>query len=143
MSGVLRTLAVALLLVAAGCGGEAPGPGTPPAAPGSPQAGARAAAPTTTPAPASASAPVPGPRPADGTQLGAYPRAQFFIQRDLFLPADDPRTVPAQDARFLRDDDEVLGLVVGGQARAYPVTMLAYHHVVNDVIEGIPVAVTY
>lgn len=125
MSGLLRTLAVALLLLAAGCGGEAPAP-----APG-PQAGVPGASP-----------PAREPQPGE-PRLGPYARSQFYIERDLFLAADDPRTVPAQDARFLRDDDEVLGLVVGGQARAYPVTMLAYHHVVNDVIEGIPVAVTY
>ena len=46
-------------------------------------------------------------------------------------------------ALWLRPDDEVFGVVVGDQARAYPITMIAYHHVVNDVIQGIPIAVTY
>lgn len=76
-------------------------------------------------------------------RLGPYPRSQFYLDHDLFLAADEPRTVPAEEATFLKPDDEVLGLVVAGRARAYAVTMLAYHHVVNDVIEGIPVAVTY
>jgi hypothetical protein len=76
-------------------------------------------------------------------RLGPYPRSQFYLDHDLFLAADEPRTVPAEEATFLAPDDEVLGLVVAGRARAYAVTMLAYHHVVNDVIEGIPVAVTY
>ena len=62
---------------------------------------------------------------------------------DRLFSADDPATVPAREARFLKDDDEVLGLVIRGKARAYAVTMLSYHHVVNDVIAGIPVAVTY
>lgn len=128
MSAWLRLLAVALLLVAAGCGGEPPAPG-----PGQPGAHAPASAQSVPPA-----APAPG-----EPRLGPYARSQFYIEHDLFLAADDPRTVPAPEASFLRDSDEVLGLVVGGQARAYPVTMLSYHHVVNDVIEGIPVAVTY
>jgi hypothetical protein len=76
-------------------------------------------------------------------RLGPYPRAQFYIQRDLFLAADEPAVVPAADARFLKDDDEVLGFVIREKARAYAVTMLSYHHVVNDVVAGIPVAVTY
>jgi hypothetical protein len=69
--------------------------------------------------------------------------SRFFVDPDLFLAADDPATVPAGKASFLHDDDEVFGIVVRGHARAYPITMLSYHHVVNDVIEGIPVAVTY
>jgi hypothetical protein len=79
----------------------------------------------------------------------APPRAErftperFYVERDLFLAADEPAAVPAGAASFLRDDDEVYGIVVAGRARAYPTTMLSYHHVVNDVIEGIPVAVTY
>ncbi len=76
-------------------------------------------------------------------RLGAYPRSQFVIAHDAFLAADDPRTVPAAEARFLRDDDEVYGIVVAERARAYAVRMLSYHHVVNDVMAGTPVAVTY
>jgi len=126
----MRALALAVSLLLAACGGEAP-PG--------PQASAAAGRASPAAPPAAA---LPAPRP-DEPRLGPWPRSQFWIERDLFLPADDPHTVPAPEARFLRPEDEVLGLVVGGQARAYPVTMLAYHHVVNDVIEGIPVAVTY
>ncbi len=128
----MRALALAVSLLLAACGGEAP-PG--------PQASA-AAGRASPAAPAPPAAALPAPRP-DEPRLGPWPRSQFWIERDLVLAADDPHTVPAPEARFLRPEDEVLGLVVGGQARAYPVTMLAYHHVVNDVIEGIPVAVTY
>jgi hypothetical protein len=84
----------------------------------------------------------PAPPPAED-RLGRFPRAEFYLERDLFLPATDPATVPASEARFLRGEDEVFGVLAGGQARAYPVGMLAYHHVVNDVVRGIPVAVTY
>jgi hypothetical protein len=76
-------------------------------------------------------------------RLGPYPRSEFFLAHDRFLAADDPRTVPAAQAAFLRDDDEVFGIVVAERARAYAISMLAYHHVVNDVVAGTPVAVTY
>ena len=66
-----------------------------------------------------------------------------MFAHDAFLAADEPKTVPAAAARFLRDDDEVYGIVVAERARAYAITMLAYHHVVNDVMAGTPVAVTY
>ena len=82
-------------------------------------------------------------KPLDGERLGPHPRSQFYIERDLFLAADEPATVPAAEARFLKDDDEVLGFVIREKARAYAVTMLSYPHVVNDVVAGIPVAVTY
>ncbi len=76
-------------------------------------------------------------------RIGRFPRSQFYIEHDRFLPANEPATVPAAQASFLRHDDEVFGVVVRGQARAYPVTMISYHHVVNDLIRGIPIAVTY
>jgi hypothetical protein len=37
----------------------------------------------------------------------------------------------------------VLGVVVAGKARAYPVRLLAYHHFVLDEIEGQPLLPTY
>jgi hypothetical protein len=37
----------------------------------------------------------------------------------------------------------VLALIFNDDARAYPVREMAYHHIVNDVVGGVPVAVTY
>ena len=85
----------------------------------------------------------PIPPPERGSLIGRFPRSQFHFERDRFLPATDPRTVPASRAHWLEPDDEVFGVVVDGHARAYPIPMIAYHHVVNDVIRGIPIAVTY
>jgi hypothetical protein len=31
----------------------------------------------------------------------------------------------------------------GADARAYPISQMAYHHVLNDVVNGVPIAVTY
>ena len=81
--------------------------------------------------------------PATEPQLGGYPLAHFYQERDRFLPATDPRTVPAAEADWLVPEDEVFGIVLRGRARAYPIPMISYHHVVNDVVAGVPVAVTY
>jgi hypothetical protein len=54
-----------------------------------------------------------------------------------------PRAVPAAEAAFLKDDDAVVGVAVGEEARAYPVRILDRHEVANDVVGGVPLAVTY
>ena len=72
-----------------------------------------------------------------------FQESRFYRKPDEFLPADNPTIVGAAEATFLNDDDEVLGFVVNGQARAYPVGALCYHHVVNDRIAETPVAITY
>ncbi|WP_460673309.1 DUF3179 domain-containing (seleno)protein [Larkinella ripae] len=40
-------------------------------------------------------------------------------------------------------DKVVLGLVVNGQARAYPIQFIGYHHQVRDTVGGKPVMITY
>ena len=37
----------------------------------------------------------------------------------------------------------VLAVRFGEDARAYPISEMAYHHVVNDAVGGVPIAVTY
>jgi hypothetical protein len=91
----------------------------------------------------SAPPPATDPAPVGEGHLGPYPRSRFFIDRDRFEPATDPPSRPGRDADFLRPSDEVFGVLVGGRARAYPVTMLSYHHVVNDRVGEAAIAVTY
>lgn len=40
-------------------------------------------------------------------------------------------------------DDKVLAVTLGQDARAYPIRTMGYHHIVNDIINGVPIAVTY
>ena len=71
------------------------------------------------------------------------PASQFFTDRTLFESATRPAVVPGNEADWLRPDDAVFGVVVDEHARAYPIFILAWHHVVNDVIESTPIAVNY
>ncbi len=48
-----------------------------------------------------------------------------------------------QASEFLDDDDIVFGLVENGVARAYPQRILVWHEIVNDVVGGTGLAVTY
>ena len=61
------------------------------------------------------------------------------------IPAiDRPRFVPvAVAARFLRPREPVIELVIGSTARAYPLQIIVWHEIVNDVVAGTPVVVTY
>jgi hypothetical protein len=62
--------------------------------------------------------------------------------RDGIPSIDRPKFVAAGEAR-LQPRDRVLGLAIGGIARAYPVRILNWHEVVNDRFGDVPVAITY
>lgn len=63
---------------------------------------------------------------------------------DGILPIDEPcfDTVPAADA-WLQDQSPVLVVEVGDDRRAYPLAILTQHEIVNDVVGGEPLVVTY
>ena len=54
-----------------------------------------------------------------------------------------PEFVEADEANYLSADDRVLGVVIGGKARAYPVRILDWHEIVNDEIGVQKFVVTY
>jgi hypothetical protein len=59
-----------------------------------------------------------------------------------FQPPGNVHLVPAAQAS-VRPDDMVLVVSVNGDDRAYPVLQMAYHHLVNDVVGGVPIVPTY
>ena len=61
----------------------------------------------------------------------------------MFHPLPDPGYVEATKASHVRDADMVLNLEMGGEARAYPVPLMAYHHLVNTTVGGEPIVATY
>lgn len=72
--------------------------------------------------------------------------------RDPLHPVDDPAFIPGaevaavnehQRGKLLVGDDRVIGVVLGGRARAYPIRLLRWHEVVNDRLGSTPIAVTY
>ncbi|GEM_PF-1960763 len=56
---------------------------------------------------------------------------------------DHPKFVTPEHADFMQVKERVIGVLVGKDAKAYPVRILRWHQVVNDVIGGRAVAVTY
>ena len=56
----------------------------------------------------------------------------------------DPEFVTADQALGeLKPDELVLGLSINGDNRAYSIPMLSAHEIVNDVVGGVPVAITW
>jgi hypothetical protein len=65
-----------------------------------------------------------------------------LIPFDGIRPIYDPIFVRANDAPY--DDDElVMGVAWGGEAKAYSVTVLRFREMVNDELAGVPTLVTW
>lgn len=97
-----------------------------------------------------------------GIDSYGYQLDNLLVERDLLVstgrgryeirPLTNPRTMTAQEVldlneqgrgKFLVSGDRVAGVVVNGEARAYPLREMNWHEVVNDVVGGVPIAVTY
>ncbi|HZA86131.1 MAG TPA: DUF3179 domain-containing protein [Acidimicrobiales bacterium] len=60
------------------------------------------------------------------------------------IPAiDRPKFLAADYVDFLEDEEPVLAIEIGDDARAYPLQVMTWHEIVNDTVDGVPVAVTY
>jgi hypothetical protein len=63
---------------------------------------------------------------------------------DGIPPIDDPQFESLRDAAtWLVDASPVIALSIEGDARAYPLAILTWHEIANDVVGGVPVAVTF
>ncbi|MCA1607580.1 MAG: DUF3179 domain-containing protein [Acidobacteria bacterium] len=63
--------------------------------------------------------------------------------RDGIPSIDRPKFIRPEAASFLRDEDRVLSVTRGQTTRAYPLRVLVWHEIVNDVIDAEPVMITY
>ena len=62
---------------------------------------------------------------------------------DAIAPIYEPRYDGPEGGMWQRPSDLVLGYVGKAAAYAYPVKMLNFHEIVNDVIDGAPLLITY
>jgi xanthine/uracil/vitamin C permease (AzgA family) len=60
----------------------------------------------------------------------------------MFHPVDSAQ-FEAESQSKLDASEMVMTVRFGNDARAYPIREMAYHHVLNDWVGGVPVAVTY
>jgi hypothetical protein len=71
----------------------------------------------------------------------------WFTQQNhfewMFNPLQNADYARAGEAGFVADSDMVMAVEISGDAVAFPVRQMAYHHVVNDVVGGKPITATY
>jgi len=74
---------------------------------------------------------------------GAAWQSRQNVFEKMFAPLPGARTAAAAEAGWVAAEEPVLAVALNGDATAYPVRQVAYHHIVQDVVGGVPVAVTY
>ena len=66
------------------------------------------------------------------------------VRVDGIPPLEFPTQVlPEEAAQWINDTDVVVGVEIDGDARAYPIRIIAWHEMVNDTIGGVPVSLAY
>lgn len=68
---------------------------------------------------------------------------QSILPQDAIPALIKPAYLAAAQASDITDHEMVIGVVINGDARAYPVATLSVHEIVDDDIGGQPVAVTW
>lgn len=63
--------------------------------------------------------------------------------RDAIPPIDDPTFQSVSETSWISDREPGVLIEKGGDARFYPLSIMTRHEIVNDVIDGDPIAVTY
>jgi len=61
----------------------------------------------------------------------------------MFNPLANAAYAKTSEAGFVDDADIVMAVESNGEAAAYPVRLMAYHHLVQDVVGGTPIVATY
>ena len=77
---------------------------------------------------------------------GASPETEIrtLLPKDGIPAIDDPEYASAKDAdAFMQPDEMVIGINIKGDKRAYSVPLLSSHEIVNDVVGGSAVSVTW
>ena len=61
----------------------------------------------------------------------------------MFNPLKNANFAKVSETDFVADDEMVLAVKVNGDAVAFPVRQMAYHHIAQDVVGGTPITATY
>jgi hypothetical protein len=61
----------------------------------------------------------------------------------MFRPFPDARFVAVDTATDLKPSEPVIGVALGGEALAFPITRIGYHHLVNTTLGRVPIVATY
>jgi hypothetical protein len=60
------------------------------------------------------------------------------------IPAlENPEMISSDQANYLESGEPVFGIAINGEARAYPLRIMDWHEMANDVVGGVPVSLAY
>jgi len=62
---------------------------------------------------------------------------------ETITPAEVALIRKNEHLNFLIPSDRVIGIILNGEPRAYPLRVLALHEMVNDVLSGTPIAISF
>jgi len=64
--------------------------------------------------------------------------------KDCIPSIDNPKFVTLDEAdQWIEDNELVLGITYKGVKRVYPLQIMVWHEIVNDIIAGDPLLITY
>lgn len=69
--------------------------------------------------------------------------SQQVLPKDAIPAIENPELIPASQAEDIAPDEQIIGVVIGEEARAYPIRILNSHEIVNDTVHDNPIAVTW
>jgi thiol:disulfide interchange protein len=69
--------------------------------------------------------------------------ARQNVYEMMFRPVEGAAYARPGEVDYISDEDMVLAVERGGERAAYPVRLLAYHHLVADKVGGVPIVATY
>ena len=65
------------------------------------------------------------------------------VPKDGIPALTNPKLIDREDATYMEPDNLVFGVNINGDARAYPLRILDWHEMFNDVVGGVPVSLAY
>lgn len=65
------------------------------------------------------------------------------LPKDAIPAILSPSFEEGKKIQWLDEKDSVVGVEINGDSRAYPVSTLSRHEIVNDKVGGVPIAVTW
>ena len=100
---------------------------------------------TLSPTPNPSATPTHSPTPTPTITFGLFPHAIVTLLPKDAIPAIlEPKFTSPQFAEDqMTDTEQVIGVSINGDARAYPINILSRHEIVNDVVGGKSIAVTW
>ncbi len=60
----------------------------------------------------------------------------------MFHPIAGPEFLVQSESK-LDAKEMIMAVRFASDARAYPISQMAYHHVLNDIVGGVPIVATY